>query len=123
MPSRFQLAAAIAVVLSAWSCQGGARDQLRAAFIEEYGAASDPTVGFMGDSTHLFVLFDGPPFKPLADSLVAGRQREVALFALAHFQARAVLDSITVVFNEHDGIAGANTVNSASGRFAVANLR
>lgn len=96
---------ALALCLVAVTCRpkvpdADARTRLITALRDSVGAAVNPDVGFITDGghreSHLYVTFDTSAAPALSDPLFDERARDLARFALRHYEKVSDLDSVTV---------------------------
>lgn len=102
---RLTLLSTLALSLVADACdennhEDQARARLSSVLGDTLGGSTHPQVSFItGDGhrdTHLQVSFDTTAFANLSDSAFGLRARDVARFALRHYEKAQALDSVTV---------------------------
>jgi O-acetyl-ADP-ribose deacetylase (regulator of RNase III) len=79
---------------------GNPRERLASALSDSLAKAADPEVAFRKDSTHLLVELATVAFPTVSDSLLTYQARDVAQFALRHYERANELDSVTVLYRE-----------------------
>ena len=81
-----------------------ARDRLTRVLRDSLGATTDPNVGFISDGggrgSHLYVLLDTTAFPNVSESVFELHARDLARFAIRHYDQAEMLDSITVASRE-----------------------
>ena len=77
-----------------------ARARLATDLRDSLGSAANPSVAFIIDGakrdSHLYVIFDTTFFPNVSDSVFQLRARDVAGFAMRHYEKASHLDSVTV---------------------------
>jgi hypothetical protein len=81
-----------------------ARTRLARILRDSLGQSSDPNVAFIteGDrrDSHLYVMFDTTAIPNVSDSVFERRARDLARFAVRHYDEASKLDSVTVATRE-----------------------
>jgi hypothetical protein len=95
-PLQWLLIAAVGLACTRGS-ENQARERVANALSDTLGKSSDPSVGFLNYRKHLQVSLSAARFPESSDSAFAAQARQIARFALAHYDNAAGLDSITVL--------------------------
>jgi hypothetical protein len=99
----------LAFSLAAFACdpkgpESEARDRLATDLRDSLGSAADPNVAFITNGaekdSHLYVMFDTTAFANVSDSIFELRARDLARFAMRHYEKASRLDSVTVAARE-----------------------
>jgi hypothetical protein len=81
-----------------------ARARLATILRDSLGATTDPNVAFITDgghrNSHLYVMFDTTAVPNVSDSVFELRARDLARFAMRHYEKAGELDSVTVATRE-----------------------
>ena len=81
-----------------------ARARLTTVLRDSLGAATDPNVAFIANGgrrdSHLYVMFDTTEVPNVSDSVFELRARDIARFAMRHYEKAGELDSVTVATRE-----------------------
>jgi hypothetical protein len=100
---------AIAILLFAPACnpkasESQAREALARVLRDTLGPTTNPNVAFIIDGgrrdSHLYLMFDTTAVPNVSDSLFDLRARNLASFAMRHYDKASQLDSVTVATRE-----------------------
>ena len=83
------------------------RERVTSALRDSLGTAADPQVAFQKDSTHLLVQLATVAFPTIPEAALTYQARNIAAFAVRHYENANQLDSVTVLYREaapHRGI-------------------
>jgi hypothetical protein len=118
----------LALCLPSASCgpkTPGARARLTTVLRDSLGEGVKPNVGFLADGggpgSHLYVTLDTDAVPNESDSLFARRARDLARFAVRHYERAGNLDSVTVAVQEAWQPGVWRVVHSRA--FAIASLK
>jgi hypothetical protein len=98
-----------ALFIAAVACHSGDSDadvraRLTDVLRDSLGRTADPNVAFMADGnnrgSHLYVAFDTTAVPNVSDAVFDSRARDLARFAVRHYERASNLDSITVATRE-----------------------
>lgn len=107
--ARGTLLCALGFCLASFACEpqgheSQARDRLTRVLRDSLGATTDPNVAFIKDGgsrdSHLYVMFDTTAFPNVSDSVFELHARDLARFAIRHYDQAEMLDSVTVESRE-----------------------
>ncbi|MFN2638481.1 MAG: hypothetical protein ABR585_15910, partial [Gemmatimonadaceae bacterium] len=102
-----------------------ARARLATVLRDSLGRIADPNVAFIVDDghrdSHLYVMFDTTAAPNVSDSVFQLRARDLARFAMRHYEKAGELDSVTIATREsvQSGVWRIHHTRA----FAVANLK
>src|SRR3954462_639691 len=83
------------------------RERVASVLRDTLGTAADPQVAFQRDSTHLLVQLATVAFPTIPEAALSDQARNIAAFAVRHYENANQLDSVTVLYREaalHPGI-------------------
>ena len=107
--ARWRILFVFAFCLAEVACQPEAPDsralaRLTVALRDSLGRAADPNAAFITDGghreSHLYLTFDTTAVPNASDSVFEDRARDLARFAVSHYERASDLDSITVATRE-----------------------
>jgi len=94
-------------ILGACHEPANSRERVTSALRDSLGTAADPQVAFQKDSTHLLVQLATVAFPTIPEAALTDQARNIAAFAVRHYENANQLDSVTVLYREaapHGGI-------------------
>jgi hypothetical protein len=107
--AKWRVVRLFAFCLAAVACHPNAPDsdaraRLATVLRDSLGGIADPNVGFISDGghreSHLYVTFDTSAAPNVSESLFERRARDLARFAVRHYDKASKLDSVTVATRE-----------------------